>query len=263
MAALGGVWRNNRAKGVQLARCVGQTLATELLSHGVDFSFTPVVDLDYGRSQVIGDRAFHADPSAVGDLATALQKGLRDAGMVAVAKHFPGHGYVEADSHTAIPVDPRGLAEIEAADLLPYAPLIDQGLAALMPAHVIYPAVDSRPAGFSSIWLREILRQKLHFQGVVFSDDLSMEGATVAGDIVERGTAALAAGCDMVLICNRPADADRLLEGLPSNVVVDQERLAVLRAAPARVTHSTIERAVAQVADFVAKFATPGATRGA
>jgi beta-N-acetylhexosaminidase len=136
------------------------------------------------------------------------------AGMAGVGKHFPGHGYVRADSHVDVPVDNRDLAQIEAADLVPYRLLIPQGLAGIMPAHVIYPKVDSRPAGFSEIWLKRILRGQLEFDGMIFSDDLSMEGASVAGDIVARGRAALTAGCDMVLVCNAPSEAARLLDGL-------------------------------------------------
>jgi beta-N-acetylhexosaminidase len=253
MAELGRVWRDDPSRAIVLAHSVGKTLAAELLRHGVDFSFTPVVDLDFGRSQVIGDRAFHADASVVGELAAALQSGLRAAGMVAVAKHYPGHGFAEADSHIAIPVDSRSLAEIEAADLQPYATLIDGGLAAVMPAHVIYPAVDHRPAGFSPVWLREILRGRMRFKGVVFSDDLSMEGASVAGEIVARGLAALSAGCDMVLVCNRPVDADRLLAGLPSSAVADQARLLALRGAPATMAPGELEGAFAQVSRFMAQ----------
>jgi len=190
----------------------GATIACELRAHGVDFSFAPVVDLDYGASAVIGDRAFHADPVIVADLAGALVRGLASGGVAAVAKHFPGHGYIAVDSHVDTPVDLRSLDEILRADVLPFAALIGQGIAAIMPAHVVYPAVDSRPAGFSRVWIDDILRRKLRFDGLVFSDDLEMAGAHRAGDIVARADAALAAGCDVALVCNDFAAMDELLQ---------------------------------------------------
>jgi beta-N-acetylhexosaminidase len=214
MRALGRIYDRNPALAANLAGAIGVVLAAELAAHGVDFSFTPVLDLDFGSSGVIGDRAFHSDPAAVASLAGGLVAGLARAGMAAVGKHFPGHGYVRADSHHEVPVDDRDLAEIEAADLVPYRALIGRGLAGVMPAHVIYPRVDARPAGFSPVWLKAILRGRLGFDGVVFSDDLTMEGAAVAGGIVERGRAAFDAGCDMVLVCNAPEAARRLLDGL-------------------------------------------------
>jgi beta-N-acetylhexosaminidase len=214
MARLGRLWDADPAQGLAAARDVGLLIASELTACGIDFSFTPVLDLDYGPSGVIGDRAFHRDPQAVAALAGAVLAGLRTRGVAAVGKHFPGHGFVAADSHTAVPVDERSLAQIEAQDLLPYAALIGMGLAAVMPAHVIYPRVDGAPAGFSRVWLQDILRGRLGFRGVIFSDDLSMEGAAVAGGIVQRAHAALTAGCDVVLVCNRPDSADELLAGL-------------------------------------------------
>jgi beta-N-acetylhexosaminidase len=214
MRRLGHAWDRDRAQACAAARDIGYVLASELLACGVDFSFTPVLDVDFGASGVIGDRAFHADPAAISELSSSLIAGLREAGMAGVGKHFPGHGHVRADSHLAVPVDERSYAEIEAMDLVPYRQLIKQGLAAVMPAHVIYPRVDAHPAGFSAIWLQQILRGQLGFDGMIFSDDLSMEGASVAGGVVERGRAALAAGCDMVLLCNAPDAARELLEGL-------------------------------------------------
>mgnify|MGYP001590598706 CR=1 FL=1 len=214
MRRLGEAWDRDRAKGCAAARDIAYVLASELLACGVDFSFTPVLDVDFGASGVIGDRAFHADPAAISQLSSGLIAGLREAGMAGVGKHFPGHGYVRADSHLAVPVDERSYAEIEAVDLVPYRQLIRDGLAAVMPAHVIYPKVDAHPAGFSSKWLQQILRGQLAFDGMIFSDDLSMEGASVAGGVVERGKAALAAGCDMVLLCNAPEAAPKLLQGL-------------------------------------------------
>jgi beta-N-acetylhexosaminidase len=199
MRRLGEWWDGSPRATVESARMLGYVLAGELRACGVDLSFAPVLDLDWGRSGVIGDRAFHGDPQAVIELAGGLIAGMRDAGMACCGKHFPGHGWVSADSHVAIPVDERPLAAIE-TDLLPFRAL---KLDAVMPAHVIYPQVDSRPAGFSPVWIGK-LRNELGFDGVIFSDDLSMEGASVAGDIVARVQAAWDAGCDMLLICNAP-----------------------------------------------------------
>lgn len=235
MRALGTLWDVQPQRACALATDAGYVLAAELRAHGIDLSFTPVLDLDFGNSAVIGDRAFHSQPDAVIALAGALMRGLRLAGMASCGKHFPGHGFIAADSHTEIPVDHRSLAQIDAADLVPFRALIGQGLSSVMPAHVIYPAVDDRPAGFSRIWLSDILRARMHFQGVIFSDDLSMEGASVAGDIVARAEAALDAGCDMVLVCNRPDAADELLARLDRGISrASLARLAALHSpAPA------------------------------
>lgn len=213
MAELGSLWDRDRAAALSCATSIGYIIALELIASGVDFSFTPVLDLNLGRSGVIGNRSFHRDPAAVSELAGALIEGLAHGGVAAVGKHFPGHGYAAEDSHVDIPVDRRPLAEIRAADLEPYRRLAGI-LAGVMPAHVIYPEVDSVPAGFSRIWLQGVLRVEIGFDGMIFSDDLSMEGASVAGGIVERADAALAAGCDMVLVCNRPDLADELLAKL-------------------------------------------------
>ena len=214
MRELGALWNSDAAHARELARQTGFVLAAELRACGVDLSYTPVLDVDYGNSSVIGDRSFHRDPDAIVELALALIRGLREGGMSAVGKHFPGHGHVVADSHHEIPVDPRPLAEIEACDLQPFRRLIGNGLGAIMPAHVVYPAVDDKPAGFSPVWIGDILRRRLGFDGMIFSDDLSMEGARAAGGVVERARAAFSAGCDMVLVCNDPAAADQLLTGL-------------------------------------------------
>src|SRR5258706_11866212 len=200
-------------------------MASELGAHGVDCSFTPVLDLDYGGSSVIGDRALHFDPTAVGALGACLVRGLGEGGVAAVAKHFPGHGYATADSHVAVPRDERVFKEIARKDIVPYKAVIDAGLAAVMPAHVIYSQVDEQPAGYSKHWLQEVLRGELGFQGIVFSDDLSMEGAAVAGGPPERARAALAAGCDMVLLCNKPRNLDALLESLKDVSLSGAERL--------------------------------------
>lgn len=214
MRQLGHAWDANPQHGRHLAHEVGFVLAAELRAHGVDLSFAPVLDVDYGNSSVIGDRALHTDPQAIADLARALVQGFRQGGMSAVGKHFPGHGHVRADSHHEIPVDDRPYTEIEASDLVPFRRLIESGLGAIMPAHVIYPQVDRQPAGFSQRWLKTILRGELGFDGVIFSDDLSMEGASVAGGVVDRARAAFTAGCDMVLVCNNPPAADELLAHL-------------------------------------------------
>ncbi|WP_220637271.1 beta-N-acetylhexosaminidase [Georgfuchsia toluolica] len=206
MGRLGEWWQRDASAALEAARGIGYVLAAELRARGVDFSFTPVLDLDWGRSNVIGDRAFHPEAEAVIQLSNALIEGLHAAGMGACGKHFPGHGWVEADSHVAIPVDERSLAEIE-IDMQPYKAL---KLDAVMPAHVIYPQVDSRPAGFSPVWIDK-LRHDCKFDGVIFSDDLSMEGASVAGDIVARANAAWNAGCDMLLVCNAPDAVGELL----------------------------------------------------
>lgn len=221
MKKLGEIWAHAGKKAdathaivaMSAATSVGFILASELRACGVDFSFTPVLDLDFGRSGVIGDRSFHRDPMIAFSLAKSLNHGLQLAGMANCGKHFPGHGWAEADSHVAIPVDERPLAKILAVDAKPYE-WLGLGLASVMPAHVIYPKVDQHPAGFSKIWLQDILRKRIGFTGVIFSDDLSMEGASVAGSVVRGAEMALAAGCDQVLICNRPDLADQLLREL-------------------------------------------------
>jgi beta-N-acetylhexosaminidase len=199
---------------IALARATGWLMAAELRAHGIDISFAPCVDLDLGVSEVIGDRAFHAAPAAVAQLALAWMRGMREAGMAATAKHFPGHGAVVADSHMTLPVDRRPLPDL-APDLTPYRRLIPNGLPAVMAAHVLYPAVDSAPASLSRRWIRDVLRGELRFQGVVFTDDLSMGGAAAAyGDILGRARQALDAGCDMVPVCNNRAGVIELLQGL-------------------------------------------------
>jgi len=212
------------ALAMAAATACGYVLGTELRACGVDFSFTPVLDLDFGRSGVIGDRSFSRDPQIVFALAKSLNDGLRMAGMANCGKHFPGHGWAEADSHVAIPVDERSLQDILNDDAKPYE-WLDLSLAAVMPAHVIYPQVDSMPAGFSKIWLHSVLRQELGFEGVIFSDDLSMEGASVAGSVVKGAELALEAGCDAVLICNRPDLADQLLKDLRVSKVKQSESM--------------------------------------
>ena len=234
MRALGALWDRDSNAGAlaatRAATACGIVLGADLVACGIDLSFTPVLDLDHGPSTVIGDRAFHRDPRVVTLLAKSLMHGLLLSGMANCGKHFPGHGFVAADSHVAIPVDERDLDTILDDDAMPYA-WLGGALASVMPAHVVYPAVDPRPAGFSPVWLQEILRGRLGFDGAIFSDDLSMEGASVAGDVVSAGRAALEAGCDMVLVCNDGGRADALLEGLQdTRPAGSRDRIAALRA---------------------------------
>ena len=236
MKKLGDLWDRDVLQSVKAATDVGYILAAELRACGVDLSFTPVLDLDYGTSGVIGDRAFHRDPRTVTLLAKNLNHGLALAGMANCGKHFPGHGYVEADSHVAIPIDERSLDEILTDDAAPYA-WSGMSLSAVMPAHVIYPQVDDLPAGFSRKWL-SLLRDDLGFDGMIFSDDLSMEGASMEGGVVAGARAALEAGCDMILICNAPDKADILLEQVDLSLMLDAKKSearlrALLPAAPA------------------------------
>jgi beta-N-acetylhexosaminidase len=212
----------------QLAEQCGWLMATEVLAVGLDLSFAPVLDLDHQRSAVVGSRSFEGDAELATRLAGALIRGMDAAGMAATGKHFPGHGWAEADSHVAIPVDERSLDEIRAKDLIPFQRLSQQ-LAAVMPAHVIYPQVDAGPAGFSRRWLQEILRGELGFDGVIFSDDLSMAGAHVVGDAASRIEAALNAGCDMGLVCNDRASAELALGALQRLKVQPPKGLARMR----------------------------------
>jgi beta-N-acetylhexosaminidase len=199
--------------GVALARALGWLMASELRACGVDISFAPCVDLDYGVNEAIGQRSFHPDAAAVAQLANAWMHGMREAGMAATAKHFPGHGAVVADSHLVLPVDRRPLEDLT-ADLTPYRRLIPNGLPAVMVAHILFPAVDQDPASLSRLWIRDVLRGELMFQGVVFADDLSMKGAAAYGDIVSRCRQALLAGCDMLPVCNHRPSVIELLDKL-------------------------------------------------
>jgi beta-N-acetylhexosaminidase len=209
----------------------GWLMAAELLAQGIDLSFAPVLDLGGEISQVIGDRAFHRDPNTVAELAEAFCQGMHHAGMATVGKHFPGHGSVSGDSHTEIPIDNRSYAEIESRDLIPFKRLITSGLDAIMPAHVIYPAVDAKPAGFSTYWLQDVLRRGLGFQGVIFSDDLTMAGASAVGDATEGAKQALNAGCDMLLVCNQRKTAIDVIESLNGySNSESQQRLGHLQA---------------------------------
>lgn len=224
----GEIYKHNSKRAHLLAETAGWLMAAELRAIGVDFSFAPVLDIDYGKSTVIGDRAFHQDKHIITELAHAYTIGMNEAGMSATGKHFPGHGAVTADSHTDIPIDDREYKEIYANDILPFKRMIQHGIAAIMPAHVIYSKVDKLPAGFSGIWLKDILRKRLGFQGVIFSDDLDMKGASVVGEqYVDRAEAALSAGCDMVLACNNREGALNIVDNLSGhNDPVSHLRLA-------------------------------------
>ncbi len=256
MRALGQMWMDDKKadgsgamKAQNAATAVGYVLAAELRACGVDMSFTPVLDLDFGESSVIGDRSFARDPRVAALLAKALMHGLLQAGMKNCGKHFPGHGFVRADSHTEIPVDKRSLKAIMQDDAAPYE-WLSSALDSVMPAHVIYPKVDSRPAGFSTKWLNDILRAKQGFTGAIFSDDLSMEGARLIDNqrvtYTQAAVTALNAGCDMVLLCNQSVGdegraVDELLDGLAKaqrkgqfklSEASEQRRLALLPQTP-------------------------------
>ena len=211
MRVLGELYEQDEKHSYHVAEQIGWLLAAELLSVGIDFSFAPVVDLDYGGSKVIGDRAFHSNPIAVGNLSFHLMSGMRKAGMASVAKHFPGHGFIEADTHLEVAVDERPFTEIQQHDMQPFLRLVENGLDAVMPAHVIYPRMDSLPAGFSEFWLKAVLRKQCHFEGAIISDDMSMTAAVAYGSAHERVLKALQAGCDLVLVCNDPNAADEVL----------------------------------------------------
>ena len=251
MRALGALWMKDALRATNAATACGYILATELRACGVDMSFTPVLDLDFGESSVIGDRSFHRDPRVAALLAKSLMHGLLQSGMANCGKHFPGHGFVKADSHTDIPVDKRSLKAILADDAAPYN-WLSTSLTSIMPAHVIYPKVDARPAGFSAKWLGDILRGKCGFTGAIFSDDLSMAGARLIDDqhvsYTEAAVVALNAGCDMVLLCNQSVDGGQAVDELIHGMVEaqlkgqwqpweasDLRRLALLPSTPAPV----------------------------
>lgn len=213
MQKLGALWKTQPENALLSAMACGYVMAAELRACGVDITFAPCLDVDFARSEIIGERSFSSDPSVITQLALALIQGFRLAGMSNCGKHFPGHGWVKADSHLELPLDDRSFEELEAADLKPYI-WMGQALDSIMAAHVLYPKADTKPAGFSSYWLQTILRDTLHFTGAVFSDDLSMKGAIAEGDITQRAHAALRAGCDMLILCNDFEASDLLLKTL-------------------------------------------------
>ncbi len=214
VSRLGQLYQENPGYARRCSEVTGWLMAAELLALGVDISFAPVLDLDYGVSTVIGDRAFHRSAEVVAELAHAYMTGMRKAGMSATGKHFPGHGAVHADSHTDLPMDDRRYVDLANEDMLAFERMIHYDMAAMMMAHVIYPQVDDRPASFSHVWIEQILRQQLGFQGAVFSDDLSMVAAHSIGGYAERARQAMQAGCDMVLVCNNTQGRDEVLDNL-------------------------------------------------
>ncbi|WP_027157361.1 beta-N-acetylhexosaminidase [Methylobacter luteus] len=221
------------AQAPELAEPAGWLMASELLAVGVDFSFAPVLDIDCGISEIIGNRSFSTDHELTTRLSSAFRKGMHAAGMAATGKHFPGHGAVALDSHLTLPVDERDLDSIRNKDLLPFKQLIAEGLEGIMPAHVLYPNIDANPAGFSPFWIQQILRKELNFNGTVFSDDLSMEGAASVGDFPERARLAQQAGCDMILVCNNPRAAEQVLDSLPiTQDPLREQRLDSMRGKP-------------------------------
>jgi beta-N-acetylhexosaminidase len=249
------------ADSPELAETAGWLMAAELLAVGVDFSFAPVLDIDCGISDVIGNRSFSTESILATALASAFRKGMNAAGMAATGKHFPGHGAVAADSHLALPVDERDFETILAKDLLPFKTLIDEGLEAIMPAHVVYKNIDPNPAGFSPFWIQQILRKELGFNGVVFSDDLSMEGAASAGSFPERAKLAQQAGCDMLLVCNNPSAAEQVLDALPiSNDPLREQRVAKMCGKPQFSREQLLstekwQQASNQIREFVSSYA--------
>ncbi|MHB8478265.1 MAG: beta-N-acetylhexosaminidase [Steroidobacteraceae bacterium] len=255
---LGRVYDEDRRDGLALAQSVGWLMAGELRAVGVDFSFAPCVDLDYGVSEIIGDRAFHGDPDAVAALAVATLTGMREAGMAAVAKHFPGHGAVVADSHVALPVDRREYVDLE-PDIRPYRPLIDNNLAAIMAAHVVFPAVDALPASLSPRWITDTLRGELKFHGCVFADDLTMAGAAAFGDVLARAKLAFAAGCDVLPICNDRHSVELVLGSFGTDVgsAAAQARLVRMRARGGAAADLRSSRQWRETAARIASLSTP------
>lgn len=230
MLELGKIWNHRPQQAKNLAKQLGFVMSAELSACGIDFSFAPVLDVDHGQSSVIGDRAFHRSPSAIAELAHSLMMGLKLNGMAAVGKHFPGHGFIKADTHHELAIDHRSYEDIEMEDLIPFKQLIDFGITGIMAAHIIYSSVDKHPAGFSKYWLKTILRNELGYEGCVFSDDLSMKGTEGYGNIVDRARIALEAGCDMVLVCNDSLSCDVLLDKLEwETSAINLARLARMR----------------------------------
>ena len=248
---IGHLFDTDQSAGLNAARSMGWLMAAELRAHGVDLSFAPTVDLDYGLNEAIGDRALHPTAEVTAQLAVAYMMGMREAGMAATAKHFPGHGAVLADSHVALPVDRRELADLD-QDLAPYRLLIRNGLPGVMVAHILLPAEDAAPASLSARWIRGVLRTDLNFQGAIFTDDLSMHAVAIGSSIVERCQRALAAGCDMLLVCNDPASRSQALAGLTASPdPASQLRLVRMRGSerlsPAQLRDSQAWRSAQQL----------------
>lgn len=229
MQVLGDMTADQPDKGLALARDVGWLMAAEIIACGLDISFAPVLDIDRCTSTIIGDRAFADQPQLVIEVARAFIAGMGEAGMRATGKHFPGHGGIAADSHLEAPVDTRTFDQLKNRDMQPFIQLSEQ-LGGIMPAHITYPEVDSLPVGFSAFWLQQVLRRQLGFQGVIFSDDLSMKGADIAGSYADKARLALSAGCDMILVCNNPQGAREVLEFMAQNPVEPSEKIGLMQA---------------------------------
>ena len=244
VAKLGAIYDKQRKRALKLARQSGWLMASECRASGIDISFAPVLDVDHGVSDIIGDRAFHSNPEIIADLAHAYMSGMHDAGMSAVGKHFPGHGGIKQDTHLEYAVDERHYNDLMTCDLLVFERMIHFGLPAVMAAHVVYPKIDNQPAGFSKIWLQRILREELRFEGVIFSDDLSMKGVANAGDILDRTQLAIDAGCDMALICNDQPAMIRVLD----NFQYDANPASAMRLARMHGKH-VVSRDVLQHSD--------------
>ena len=260
MRTLGEIWDAQSPEAAQsAAEQIGWVLATELVACGVDLSFTPVLDLDWERCPVIGNRSLHRQPETVTALALALQRGLNRGGMKSCGKHFPGHGFVSGDSHLTLPRDERTWDALQ-DDLAPFAALATQGMAAVMPAHVVYQNIDPQPAGFSAYWLQTVLREQLRFDGVIFSDDMTMEGAVSAGSISQRCQLAFAAGCDIALVCNRPDLVDELRADFiaPENPHLAARWQNMAASHPPEQAQATLRTAEFQAAQqLTAQLATP------
>lgn len=252
MRMLSHAWQNDASYAIACSHEMGWLLATELRQYDIDLSFAPVLDLDYGHTEVVGDRSFGRSPECVEQLAGALMSGMHEAGMAATGKHFPGHGWVDVDSHLGLPIDTRSMSEIDSEDIQPFARLIMRGLDAVMPAHIRYAQVCSEPAGFSEFWLQRQLRERLGFEGVIFSDDLSMEGAADRGGFAARADAALRAGCDMVLVCNAPDGAKQVIDHLAQINHKGSSRIQAMRAGEKQsIDHERLARARVLAKQFV------------
>jgi len=239
MAEYGALYEQDPFKAAQQAKQHAKQLASELLAVGIDMTLAPVLDLNRGLNTVIGDRAFHADPIVASTLAKAFLRGLNEAGMAGCGKHFPGHGGVKADSHTSMPTDDRSFAELSETDLIPFIELINAGISAIMAAHITFPKVDLQPAGFSRIWLRDILREQLGFRGTIFTDDLNMAGAAISVNYADRIKAARKAGCDFALLCNNREGVIQAIQELSEKETqVEQAKWYTLLNHASRITIS-------------------------
>ncbi len=243
---LGRIYDLDINDGIRSAELTGFIMAAELIAHGIDSSFSPVVDINHGLSKVISDRSFHSDPSVVSQMAESYVKGMSSAGMKAVAKHFPGHGAVIADSHTEQPIDTRPIDEIE-KDIKPYLDLIKSGLPGIMTAHIIYPSIDDLITTFSTKWLKEILREKYSYDGLIFSDDLTMQSAVEIGSMQKRINQALHAGCDFILWCHPDESIDSVLSELPIDMIDQSKSYQKVRPSKDLFDQNMIENGIQEL----------------